>query len=133
MSTQVAAAGGLVTAMLLAPAAVSLLLRAGHFYRAGNPPLALAAIAALGLPAVRRPWSRRALQAVLALGAVEWLRTLAALAATRLSMGLPTLRLTLILAAVAALAAAAALLLETARARRAWDGGATGGSGGGGG
>lgn len=123
MSTQTAAASGLLTAVLLAPAAVSLLLLAGHFYRAGNPPLALAAIAALGLSAVRRPWSRRALQAVLALGAVEWLRSLAALAATRMSMGLPYARLTLILAAVAALAAAAALLLETARVRRAWGAG----------
>ncbi len=60
-------------AALLLPA-VSLLLLGAHFWRAGLVALAAACVAMTGLLAVRNPWASRVLQAVLALGAIEWLR-----------------------------------------------------------
>jgi flagellar biogenesis protein FliO len=52
-------------------------------------------------------------------GAIEWLRTLAMLTATRMSMQQPWLRMTLILLAVAAFTAAAAWLLRRGTSRSA--------------
>lgn len=86
---------------LLAPV-LALLLLAAHFYRAGWLPLAVVSAAVALLLAVPRPWAARTVQAALVLGAVEWLRTLAALAAMRMAVGQPWLRLALILGAVAA-------------------------------
>jgi hypothetical protein len=51
-------------------------------------------------------------QVALPVGAVEWLRALAALLAQRLSLGQPDLRLAPILLAVAAFSAAAALVFR---------------------
>ncbi len=81
---------------------LALLLLAAHFYRADLAPLALASALLTVLLAVPRPWAARTVQVALVAGAIEWLRTLAALAAARLSLGQPYLRLALILGAVAA-------------------------------
>jgi hypothetical protein len=80
----------------------ALLLLAAHFYRAGWLSLAALAAGLILLLAVPRPWAARVLQLALVLGAIEWLRTLAAFAAMRMAAGQPYLRLALILGAVAA-------------------------------
>lgn len=97
----------------LAPVALSSLLLAAHFHRAGAPGFAMLAVASLALLLVRKPWVARILQAALLLGAVEWLRTLATFAAIRMSLGQPYLRMALILGAVALFTALAALSFES--------------------
>ena len=106
-------------ALRLALPALALLLLAAHFYRAGGFWLAGLSLALLPLLAVPRPWAARTLQVSLVLGAVEWLRTLALLAAARIAAGQPYLRLALILAVVAALTLLAATVFRhrTLRAR----------------
>ncbi len=86
----------------LLPPALALLLLAAHFYRAGWLPLAVLSLALIALLAVPRAWAARTVQFAMVLGALEWLRTLAAFAAVRVSFGQPYLRLAAILAAVAA-------------------------------
>jgi hypothetical protein len=87
---------------LVALPVLSLLLLAAHFYRAGNHPLVVAAIALTGLAFAARPWAGRVIGLALACGTVEWLRTLWTIAALRASMGLPYGRLAVILGSVAA-------------------------------
>jgi hypothetical protein len=96
---------------LLLPA-VALMLLAAHFHRAGWLAAAVLSVALTALLAVPRPWAARTLQAALVLGALEWLRTLAAFAAARISLGQPYLRLALILGAVAAVTIAAAWIFQ---------------------
>ena len=91
---------------------LALLLLAAHFYRADLMPLAVLSAALTLLLAVPRPWAARTLQVALVLGALEWLRTLAALAAMRVALGQPYLRLVLILGAVAAFTLIAAWVLQ---------------------
>jgi hypothetical protein len=105
------------TALLILPSLAAVLL-AAHFYRAGQLMLAALSVGALVLLAVPRPWAARALQLALLAGAFEWLRTLALFAATRIAMGQPYLRLTLILLAVAAMTAASAAVFQQAAVRR---------------
>lgn len=100
--------------LLLILPGVSFALLAAHFYRAGQLALAVASLALIALLAVPRRWSARAVQSALALGALEWLRTLAVLAAERISAGQPYLRLVAILLAVAAFTAASALVYRNA-------------------
>lgn len=101
---------------LLLPA-LALLLLAAHFYRADWLVPAALCVALLPLLAVPRPWAARVLQAVLVLGAVEWLRTLAAFAAARMAVGQPYLRLVLILGIVAAVTLLAAAVFQHRSAR----------------
>lgn len=104
-------------ALLILPSFAVLLLVA-HFFRAGEIVLAAASVAALVLLAVPRAWAARVLQVALLAGAVEWLYTLAVFASTRMAMGQPYLRLTLILAAVALFTAASAAVFQQATVRR---------------
>ncbi len=106
-----------MTLLLLLPAALSLLVLSAHFLRGGQLALVAASLLALGLLFVKRRWAGRALQVGLALGAVEWIRTLVSLVDRRAATGEPFARLTVILAAVAAVTLAAALLLESPRLR----------------
>jgi hypothetical protein len=101
-----------VTALLCSPVVVALAVLAAHFWRGDERALAVAALASLALLAIRRRWAARAMQAILVLGAIEWLRTLAALVAMRQSMGLPYARLAAILGAVALATALCALVFE---------------------
>lgn len=91
---------------------LALLLLAAHFYRADRMVLAVLCAALTLLLAVPRPWAARTLQAALVLGAIEWLRTLASFAATRVAVGQPYLRLALILGAVAAFTLLAACVFQ---------------------
>jgi hypothetical protein len=114
---------------LILPVLACVLL-AAHFYRAQQLPLALISALLPLLLAVPRAWAVRVLQVALVLGAVEWLRTLAAFSAERIAMGQPYLRLTVILMAVAAFTAASALVFRHARLRRHYRLGHGGGTGG---
>jgi hypothetical protein len=98
-------------ALLVLPSLAALLL-AAHFFRAGQLALAAVSVGALALLAVPRAWSARLLQAALVVGALEWLRTLAAFAATRVALGQPWLRLAVILLAVAAFTATSAAVFQ---------------------
>lgn len=97
---------------------VAALMLAAHFYRAGDWPLAALALASIALLAVPRAWAARALQIALLVGALEWLRTLAALAAARMAGDQPYLRLTIVLLAVAAFTAASAAVFRHPRLRQ---------------
>jgi hypothetical protein len=97
---------------------VALALLAAHFYRGSHWLLAIGSVTALSLLLVRRPWARRALQVLLLLGTLEWLRTATLIAQLRLDQGRPYLRMALILGTVAILTGAGAWLLERRTARR---------------
>jgi len=98
-------------------AGLALLLLAAHFYRAGLMPLTVLCAMLVGLLFVRATWGQRVLQAVLALGTLEWLRTAWVFAAARAAQGQPYGRLLAILGAVAAVTALAALLLPRSTLR----------------
>jgi hypothetical protein len=104
-------------AALLLPG-LALLLLGAHFFRAGLSPLTALSVVLAGLLFVRSPWVPRVLQAVLALGTLEWLRTAWVFASARAAVGLPYGRLLVILGAVAGVTALAALLLRSSSARR---------------
>lgn len=99
--------------------ALAFLVLSAHFFRAGNLPLFAAALLLfLPLLFVRRSWAARTLQAGLALGAVEWIRTLVAFAGQRRAMGLPYTRLAVILGAVALATAACLFVFRSERVKR---------------
>ena len=89
---------------------LALLVLAAHFYRAGLFFLAVLAFGCIALVFATLPIAVRLLQAVLALGTLEWLRTAWVLAQHRIEAGLPYGRMVLILGIVAAVTAAAAWL-----------------------
>lgn len=99
---------------LLAPV-LALAVLAAHFFRAGSIPLVMACLALMALTAMPHRGAAIAVQAGLALGALEWIRTLVTLASARLAAGLPATRLVAILAAVAAGTALAALVFRHPR------------------
>jgi len=87
---------------------LALLMLAAHFYRAGLPILAVLAFGCVALLFATGLLAARLLQAALALGTLEWLRTAWVLAQHRIEAGLPYQRMVLILGIVAAVTAAAA-------------------------
>jgi hypothetical protein len=97
--------------------AVALLVLGAHFFRAGLLPLAAGCLVLPALLFVRAPWASSVLQAALALGVLEWLRTAWLFAAARAAAGLPYTRLLLILGGVALFTAAAALALRSRTGR----------------
>jgi hypothetical protein len=96
----------------VALAAFCALLLAAHFFRTGRFVLVALALGVPWLLAVRAAWGARVVQAFLALGALEWVRTGIVFVAERRAAGVPWLRLALILGAVALLTAVAAWLLQ---------------------
>ncbi len=107
-----------MTALLLTPTVLSLVLLAAHFGRAGQPWLLVLSLVLALLVLVPRRWAAWLLQTALLLGAAEWLRTTLVIAMTRQAMGVPTTRLVVILGTVALTALAAAALYRTPRLRR---------------
>jgi hypothetical protein len=103
---------------VLTVCAVALALLAAHFYRGSHWLLAVGSVTALTLLLLRRPWARRALQLLLLLGTLEWLRTAMLIGQLRLDQGRPYLRMALILGTVAMLTGAGAWLLQRGTARR---------------
>jgi hypothetical protein len=98
--------------------ALGFLVLAGHFFRAGNLPVFALALLFLPLLFVRRRWAARTLQGGLAIGVVEWIRTLAAFAGQRRAMGMPYTRLAIILGGVALATAACLLVFRSGRVKR---------------
>lgn len=102
------------TAWLILPV-LALELLAAHLLRGGWR-IAATAVALLPLLLlIRRVWAARALQVVLALGALEWLRSLVQLAGGRAARGEPLVRLVVILGLVALVTAAAVPVVEARR------------------
>ena len=104
-----------MTIVSLAAPVVAFLLLSAHFYRADNPLGLWVSLLAIVLVFVRRPWAARAMQVLLVLGALEWLRSAIALAQARSDAGQPFLRLAFILGAVFLLTALSALVVQTKR------------------
>lgn len=104
-----------MTAVAFVPIVLSLLLLGAHFFRAGSPVLAAAAVLLVAALAIPRPWAARIVQAGLALGTVEWLRTTLVLTAERMHAGVAYQRMTLILGSVALMTLCSALLFQTRR------------------
>ena len=96
----------------LLPVILSFLLLGAHFYRAGLVPATVLCVAALFLLFVPKPWVPRLFQAVLVLGAFEWLRTLYLFAQMRIAWGEPWTRLAVILGAVALFTALSGLVFR---------------------
>ncbi len=101
-----------MNALRLLPVAIALAVLAAHFYRGQSwVPFGIT-IALAPLLAIRAPWAARVLQAALLAGAIEWLRTAAALVAVRQSLGQPYTRLAVILGCVALATALCALVFR---------------------
>lgn len=109
----------------LLPVVLSLLVLGAHFLRAGNVYLVVLIVALLALLGVRRGWAARLVQFALVLGAVEWIRTLVALMASRSKAGQPMLRMSVILGCVTLVTAASALVFGSTRLRQWYDPGRT--------
>jgi hypothetical protein len=92
-------------------------LLAAHFFRAGAPIVVALTLAVLALLAVPRWWAARLVQAVLLLGAVEWLVTILYLSTWRVAAGQPVVRFALILGLVAVFTAASAFVFRADRVR----------------
>ena len=108
--------------LLLLPAGLSALVLGAHFLRRGDMGLVVVCLVLLGLLFVRRLWAARLVQLALLAGALEWLRTLAALLPVRRAAGEPWARLVAILGGVALLALLGAALFETRRLRERYRG-----------
>ncbi|MBI4697831.1 MAG: hypothetical protein HY758_02660 [Nitrospirae bacterium] len=93
----------------LLPVFLSTLLLVAHFFRAGQTVLVLISAAVLFILLIRKPWAARLVQAVLVIGALEWVRTLLILAKMRQAAGAPWIRLAVILGAVAVFTICSAL------------------------
>lgn len=101
-----------LNAVRLLPVALVLGILAAHFYRgAAWIPFGVT-IGLFPVLFIRAPWAARVLQAALAIGALEWIRTAAALVAVRQSMGQPYTRLAIILGGVALATALCALIFQ---------------------
>jgi hypothetical protein len=101
----------------LLPVVLSLVVLGAHFMRAGSVVMIAVVVLLLGLLGVRRRWAARTVQAALLLGAIEWARTLARLAASRAQEGQPVVRLVLILGSVAIVTGLSTLVFRSARLR----------------
>lgn len=99
--------------LLLAPVFLSLLMLGAHFVRAGLGLPALLTLFLIGALFIRRPWIVRIVQLALIGGTLEWIRTSVALVFMRQSLGLPWLRLALILGAVILLCVCSIFALES--------------------
>ena len=102
-----------MNAVRLIPVFLSSLLLAAHFSRADNFFLILISLIAPLILLVKKTWAARAMQTVLVLGALEWVRTLVAIARERQALGEPWLRMAVILGAVALVTALSALVFQT--------------------
>ncbi|PTN36550.1 4Fe-4S binding protein [Desulfonatronum sp. SC1] len=97
----------------LTPPTLSCLLLAAHYLRSGDLGMVAVCLALPGLFFLRRAWVRPVLQAAFAAGMAVWVLAMMDLIQFRQVVGLPWLRLALILGSVAVVTGAGALFLET--------------------
>lgn len=102
---------------LIAPALAFALL-AAHFLRAEAWSAVAVSAGMILLLLVPRPWAAHVARAALAIGALEWVRTVIVIASVRISAGIPAGRVILILAAVAFLTLATILVFRHPALRR---------------
>ena len=86
---------------LLIPTLLSFLVLGAHFFRGGHANLTLICCAAPMLLLARRRWATRLLQALLVIGALEWVRTTLQIQAVRIEEGRDWRRMAVILYGVA--------------------------------
>lgn len=96
----------------LLPIFLSFLLIAAHFQRDGSSIIALTCLLAPTLLYFTRPWSVRILQTLLILAGMEWIQTLLSLVQWRQELGLPWIRLALILSMVVLFTLLSALIFQ---------------------
>lgn len=94
------------------PVVISFLVLGAHFLRAELVVLATVCVIFPGLLLVPRAWSARALQLGLALGTLEWMRTLSQLVELRVQSGESWTRMAVILGGVALFTALSALIFQ---------------------
>lgn len=101
-----------VQTMRLLPAILSALVLGAHASRNGWPLAVVVLLAATPLLLIaRKLWAVRVVQAVLVLGAAEWVRTLLRLVEVRQAHGMSYVRMASILGAVAAVSLLGAWLV----------------------
>ncbi len=97
----------------LIPVILSFLLLAAHFYRAMLFPFAILTLVLFFFLFIKEKWVARLSQAVLVIGALEWLRTLLKLVEIRQAMGMQWTRLAVILGIVALFTGLSALVFQS--------------------
>ncbi len=107
----------------LLPVILSLLLLTAHFYRADIMFLVIFIPASALLLLVRTQWAVRVVQGILILGGIEWIRTLVMLVMLRQDMGMPWIRLAVILGVVAVITIASALIFRLKSLRKRYESG----------
>ncbi|KAA0256588.1 MAG: hypothetical protein EDX89_00355 [Acidobacteria bacterium] len=100
------------TALRLVPVVLSCVVLGAHFLRSGHVGVAVLLAASPLVLLARRAPAVRAVQLLLLLGALEWVRTAAQIAGARRAVGAPWTRMALILGSVAAVALLGAALLQ---------------------
>jgi ferredoxin len=101
------------TGLLLTLPTLSCLLLAAHYLRSGDLGMVAVCLALPGLFFFRQSWVRPVLQAAFAAGMAVWVLAMIDLIQFRQVVGLPWLRLALILGSVAVVTGSGALFLET--------------------
>ena len=101
------------------PLALSALVLAAHFFRAGNFGFVAFVLIVPFLLLTRTRWSVIAVQAMLALAAAEWIRTAMTIARERAALGAPSTRMFVILGSVALFTLLSAIPLRRAVSTRA--------------
>ena len=107
---------------LLISTLLSCLVLAAHLFRGGHVYLMLAVCAMPLLLLLRQGWSTRMVQAILLIGALEWIRTLLQIRAIRIDEGREWHRMAYILGGVALFTLLSALAFSLSAARRAFAG-----------
>ena len=107
-----------MTFVRLLPVILSSLLLGAHFFRAGLTFLAVLIVLFPVILLVKRAWVARLAQVVLALGGIEWVRTLLVFVADRREIGQSWTRLAVILGAVALFTIGSGLLFSLSGALR---------------
>ncbi len=106
-----------MTFLRLLPSFLSGVLLGAHFLRWGNIFLVLLSVAFPFMILARRRWAKIAVQCFLAFGTFVWLLVAWKIGQDRMAMGMPWIRMAVILSCVAAFNVAAALLLQGGRMR----------------
>lgn len=96
----------------LLPVILSFLLLGAHFLRAGLVPLTALCVALPLLLLLRKTWVPLLFQLLLLLAAIEWLRTIYAVAQVRIAMGDSWMRMAIILGVVALFTALSGLVFR---------------------
>jgi hypothetical protein len=98
--------------LIVLPAVLSTLLIAAHFFRYQQYLAVALILVSPFLLLFKRSWSFRLYQGLLLLSSIEWFRTLNKLVQFRIEMGLPYMRLAIILSCVSLFTLFSAILLN---------------------